>query len=294
MFTEWSFLDRFSAAADAGFRAVEFLFPYEYMPDAVANAVSGNGLEVVFFNLPAGNWAAGDRGLAALPDRRSEFRRGLRDVIPYVEATGTRKLHMMSGCAPFLSRKARDAYESALHEALECFEPLDLTLLIEPINQRDMPGYFLSDYEFACKAILGAGDRVKMTYDFYHRQVIAGDLLPAFHRLLPVIGHIQVASAPGRHEPGCEELNSQYIFQEIDQSGYAGHVGCEYRPRNGTLAGLDWIEPYLISHDVPFSRRNFGRRSTASVPLMPPTAARQTAAISAASHLTLQARSENN
>ena len=258
MFPEWSFLDRFSAAADAGFRAVEFLFPYECTPDAVARAVSANGLEVVFFNLPAGDGAGGDRGLAALPDRRAEFRRGLRDVIPYVEATGTRRLHMMSGRAPFFSRKAREAYRGAIREALEQLEPLGLTLLIEPINQRDMPGYFLSDYEFALKAILEAGDGVKMTYDFYHRQVIAGDLLPAFRRLLPVIGHIQIASAPGRHEPGCEEINGPYIFQEIDRSGYAGHVGCEYRPRNGTLAGLDWIEPYLAPRRAPVPVRDHG------------------------------------
>lgn len=248
MFTEWSFIDRFSAAADAGFEAVEFLFPYECSPESIGKAVQDNDLEVVFFNLPAGNWDRGDRGLAALPERREEFRRGLRDVIPYVEATGTRRLHMMSGRAPLLSTEARDAYRSALAETLQHVEARGLTILIEPINQRDMPGYFLSDYDFALHTITEAGsDRVRMTYDFYHRQVIAGDLLPGFDRLFPVIGHIQIASAPGRHEPGCEELNSDYIFQRIDQSGYAGHVGCEYRPRHGTLEGLAWIKPYMTA-----------------------------------------------
>ena len=241
MFNEWTFLDRFAAAADAGFRAVEYLFPYAETPDAIAQALARHGLTQALFNAPPGDWSAGERGLAALPGRRDEFRASFEDALAYAVATGVKRLHVMSGAA------AREpahvaAFEDSLRHACDAAGEAGLDIVIEPINGRDMPGYFLNDFGFAVEIIERlARPNLKLQYDIYHRQILHGDILKSLERLMPLIGHIQTASVPGRNEPGTGELDDFRIFRAIDALNYPGFVGCEYRPANGTLAGLDWM-----------------------------------------------------
>lgn len=242
IFNEWDFLDRFSAAADAGFKAVEFLFPYAYSPEAIAERLSRHGLTQALFNLPPGNWDAGERGFAALAGRAEEFQASLVTALPYAEATGVRRLHMMSGHGDRADPRARAAYASALRFACEKTAPLGIDILIEPINGRDMPGYFLNDFGFAVELIADLGlANLKLQYDIYHRQILHGDVIKSLESLIPVIGHVQTASVPGRNEPGTGELDDFRIFRHLDALGYDGFVGCEYRPASGTLAGLGWM-----------------------------------------------------
>lgn len=244
MFTEWSFLDRFDAAADAGFRAVECLFPYDHAPDTVAARLARNGLTQALFNLPPGDWAAGERGLAALPDRFDELRAGVETALRYAEATGCRRLHLMAGLADSADPQARARYRRAVVHAAGALADRGIDLLLEPINGRDMPGYFLNDFAAAERWIADLGlANVRLQFDLYHRQILHGDCAMALRRLLPVTGHIQIASVPSRHEPDAEELNYPFLFAELDRLGYQGFVGCEYRPRAGTLAGLGWFTP---------------------------------------------------
>jgi hydroxypyruvate isomerase len=245
MFTEWGFLDRFAAAADAGFKAVEFLFPYEFSPEDIGRRLQDNHLRQALFNLPPGDWAGGERGLAAFPERRAEFRAGLDRALPYVEATGVRRVHLMSGIAPSDVLPAQHAYREAVAEAAERLGAHGLDVLLEPINPRDMPGYFLNDFGRAIEVIADLKlPNVKLQFDIYHRQIMHGDVTTALRTLLPLVGHVQVASVPSRNEPGGEELNDPFLFAELDRLGYAGFVGCEYRPRAGTLEGLGWFAPY--------------------------------------------------
>jgi 2-dehydrotetronate isomerase len=241
MFTEWEFLDRFSAAADAGFTAVEYLFPYAFKPDDVAGRLSRHKLTQALFNLPPGNWDAGDRGLAALPLRADELAACVGIAKPFAQATGVKCLHLMAGNANPQDAKCQKAYRNGLKKVCEGFAPLGIDILIEPINGRDMPGYFLNNFNVAADLI---GElklpNLKLQYDIYHRQIIHGDVLKSLEALLPIVGHIQVASVPGRHEPLTGELNDERIFHYLDEAGYEGYVGCEYRPANGTLAGLTW------------------------------------------------------
>ena len=242
MFNEWDFLDRFAAAADAGFTAVEYLFPYAYAPDVLADRLKRNGLKQALFNLPPGNWDAGERGLAALPDRAEEFAASVAAALPYAEATGVPHLHLMSGNAGRQDPAAVSAYRDAVKRACEMVQPKGLGILIEPINGRDMPRYFLNDFNFATDLIAELRlPNLKLQYDIYHRQILHGDVLKSLDASLPVIGHIQVASVPGRHEPGTGELNDARVFAHLDAIGYAGFVGCEYRPAAGTIAGLGWL-----------------------------------------------------
>lgn len=244
MFTEWPFLDRFAAAADAGFRAVEYLFPYEYAPDALAERLHTHGLTQALFNLPPGDWPAGERGLAALPERFAEFQAGVTTALTYAQATGCRRLHMMAGLADPSDPAAQDSYRRAVQAATAALAPHGIDLLLEPINGRDMPGYFLNDFTAAERLIAELNQpNLRLQFDLYHRQILHGDCTLALRRLLPIIGHIQIASVPSRHEPAGEELNYPFLFDELDRLGYAGFVGCEYRPRAGTLAGLDWFTP---------------------------------------------------
>ncbi|PWR20335.1 2-oxo-tetronate isomerase [Zavarzinia aquatilis] len=251
MFGEWSFLDRFAAAADAGFPAVEFLFPYDHAPEAIADRLARNGLELALFNLPPGDWAAGERGLAALPDRFDDLKAGIERAIPYAEATGARRLHLMAGLADRGAAEARAAYRRAVLHAAEMLDARGIELLIEPINRRSMPGYFLDDFAFAEDLIRDlAQPNLRLQFDIYHRQILHGDVTMALRRLLPLIGHVQVASVPSRHEPDGEELNHPFLFDELDRMGYTGFVGCEYVPRAGTLAGLGWLRRSDLSHLV--------------------------------------------
>ncbi|AZO62038.1 hydroxypyruvate isomerase family protein [Mesorhizobium sp. M1A.F.Ca.IN.022.07.1.1] len=245
MFSEWPFLDRFQAAADAGFRAVEFLFPYEHTPEAIGERLRRYGLTQALFNLPPGDWAAGERGLAALPDRFAELQAAVAFALPYAEATGVKRLHLMSGLAAREDRAAVDTYRKAIIWTAGKLADRGIDLVIEPINGRDMPGYFLNDFDFA-EQLIGelALPNLKLQFDVYHRQILHGDVVMALRRLLPIIGHVQIASVPSRHEPTSEELNDRFIFAELDGLGYDGFVGCEYRPGGKTLEGLGWFAPF--------------------------------------------------
>ncbi|NNU62809.1 2-oxo-tetronate isomerase [Ochrobactrum soli] len=242
MFNERPFLERFQAAADAGFSAVEYLFPYDYPPETVAEALHSTGLQQALFNMPAGDWAAGDRGLASLPDRREEFNFALTTAITYGTALGTPLLHMMAGIASWDSPVAVSCYRDNLKKAADATAELGIGLVIEPINKRDMPGYFLNDFNRAFDLILDL-DRpnLKLQFDIYHRQILHGDVLTALKQMAPRIGHIQVAAVPTRHEPMTGELDDRRIFQEIDAIGYQGYIGCEYRPAAKTKDGLGWM-----------------------------------------------------
>jgi hydroxypyruvate isomerase len=245
MFTEWSFLDRFDAAAQAGFTAVEYLFPYEHPVEAIADRLARNGLTQALFNLPPGDWAAGERGLAALAARFDELRASVDTALHYAAATKVRRLHLMAGNADRLDPQALAAYRRSVAYAAERVGAAGLDLLLEPINSRNMPGYFLNDFAFAENLIRElALPNLKLQFDIYHRQILHGDVTMALRASLPIIGHVQIASIPSRHEPDGEELSYPFLFAELDRVGYDGYVGCEYIPRAGTLPGLGWFAPF--------------------------------------------------
>lgn len=245
MFTEHAFLDRFDAAAECGFAAVEYLFPYEHSAEAIAERLRRNHLTQALFNLPPGDWAAGERGLAALPGRFEEFQSGLERALDYAAATGVRRLHMMSGNARRSDAEAQASYRRAIAHAAPRLAERGLDLLLEPINSRNMPAYFLNDFDYARDLIAELGlPNLKLQYDVYHRQILHGDVTMAFRALQPIVGHIQVASVPSRNEPDGEEVNYPYLFGEFDRLGYEGFVGCEYNPRGATRDGLGWFQSY--------------------------------------------------
>lgn len=243
MFNEWDFLDRFAAAADAGFGAVEFLFPYAHAPDVIAQRLERAKLTQALFNLPPGNWEAGERGMACLPERSQEFRASVETALRYAQATGVKRLHLMSGHGERTRPEARQAFAEALRHACEAAAPSGIDILIEPINGRDMPGYFMNDFNFAAALIAELGlPNLKLQYDIYHRQILHGDVMKSLEALMPVTGHVQTASVPRRHEPGTGELDDWRIFRHLDALGYEGYVGCEYRPAAGTRDGLSWMK----------------------------------------------------
>ena len=242
MFNEWAFLDRFAAAADAGFPAVEYLFPYAFAPDDIAERLRRHGLTQALFNLPPGDWNAGERGLAALPERAAEFDDSVTTALRYVAATGVKRVHVMSGNARASDRAACRAYERAVRYAAERMGEQGVDVLIEPINRRDMPTFFLNDFSLAVDIIKAIGaPNLKLQYDIYHRQILHGDVMKSLEALLPLIGHVQVASVPARNEPSTGELDDERIFRHLDAIGYQGFVGCEYRPAGKTLDGLGWF-----------------------------------------------------
>jgi hydroxypyruvate isomerase len=239
MFQEWPFLERFGAAEAAGFTAVEYLFPYDHAPDAIAALLSRHNLKQVLFNLPPGDFAAGERGIAALPGRRDDFRASLDAALAHARASGTTRLHLMSGIAS--GEVALEAYKDAIRFACAAAEPDGIDILIEPINARDSPGYFMNDFGLAARLIEELQlPNLKLQFDIYHRQIIHGDVTCGLEALMPIIGHIQIASVPQRQEPASGELDDRAIFRTIDQLNYGGFVGCEYRPATTTLAGLGW------------------------------------------------------
>jgi hydroxypyruvate isomerase len=245
MFNEWSFLDRFDAAAEAGFSAVEYLFPYDFPPEAIHDRLQRNSLRQALFNMPPGDWAAGERGLAALPSRFDEFRSGVSRALDYAEATGVKKIHMMAGLADADGTGAMANYRRALEYAAGLLAEKNLDLLLEPINGRNMPGYFLNSFDTALQIIDTAGlPNVRLQFDIYHCQILHGDVTMRLRRDFSHVGHVQIASIPSRNEPDGEELNYPFLFSELDRLGYAGYVGCEYNPRGATLDGLGWFEPY--------------------------------------------------
>jgi hydroxypyruvate isomerase len=245
MFNEWEFLDRFAAAADAGFRAVEFLFPYAWEPEEIAQRLASHGLTQALFNLPPGAWEAGERGLAALPERSADFRNSVATALRYAAATGVERLHVMSGNADSNDPKARATYEDSLRYAVDEIGEKGLDVVIEPINRRDMPAFFLNDFGYAAELIGRLGlPRLKLQYDIYHRQILHGDVVKSLEAMMPIIGHVQIASVPARNEPGTGELNDDFVFRRLDDLGYAGFVGCEYRPAGKTLNGLSWWDAW--------------------------------------------------
>jgi hydroxypyruvate isomerase len=247
MFNELPFLDRFDAAARAGFEAVEFLFPYDHPAPELRRRLRDAGLRQVLFNAPPGDWAAGERGTSSLPGREAEFREGIRTALDYAAELECPLLHVMAGLLPagasHVTAMAR--YAASLAWAAEQAQPAGVRLSLEPINHRDMPGYVLNTTAqgAAVVAALGA-DKAGLQFDVYHCQVTEGDVTKRMEALLPVIAHMQIADVPLRNEPGTGELGWGYIFGQMDRLGYAGWVGCEYRPAGETIAGLGWRERF--------------------------------------------------
>ena len=245
MFNEVPFLDRFEAAAKAGFTAVEFLFPYDHPPNEIGARLRGNGLTQALFNLPPGDWDAGEKGFAALPDRFADLQASLKTALPYVEATGVKRVHLMAGIADRSEAGAVEAFYKSVAWAAEFFAPHGLDVVIEPINPRNVPGYFLNDFGFAADLIRELKiPNLKLQFDIYHCQIIHGDVTMRLREMMPIIGHTQIASIPSRHEPDGEELNYPFVFAELDRLAYGGFVGCEYNPRGRTTDGLAWFKPY--------------------------------------------------
>ncbi len=255
LYPELEFLDRFEAAAQDGFKAVEYLFPYAFESREIAERLKAHGLQQVLFNTPPGDWAAGERGLACLPGREAEFREGIGKALTYAAALNCPRLHVMAGSLP--AGAARDAYyptyiSQLRWAALEAVKQ-GVDLLIEPINTRDIPGFFLNRQDQAHQVLADVGaSNLKVQMDLYHCQIVEGDLAIKLRQYLPTghVGHIQIAGVPQRHEPDLGELNYPYLFSVLDALGYTGWVGCEYRPNagmqvGGTSSGLGWLKPYL-------------------------------------------------
>ncbi|HEY4998096.1 MAG TPA: 2-oxo-tetronate isomerase, partial [Usitatibacter sp.] len=248
MYGEHAFLDRFGAAARDGFRAVEYLFPYEHAAADLKSRLGEHGLAQALFNAPPGNWDRGERGIASLPGREEEFRRSIDTALDYARVLGNRRLHVMAGLiAPGEDRaRHRAAYVANLAHAAAQAASAGITVVIEPINTRDIPGFFLNRQDEAhdvCHEVGAANLRVQM--DFYHCQIVEGDLAMRLRKHIAGVGHIQVAGVPERHEPDVGEINYPYLFALMDELGYDGWVGCEYRPRRGTSEGLGWARPWL-------------------------------------------------
>lgn len=247
MFNEVAFLDRFDAAAQAGFKAVEFLFPYDHPAAEIRRRLDGAGLEQVLFNMPPGDWGAGERGVACLPGRQGEFRDGVKRALDYAGALGCRTVHCMAGIKPAgLSLDAAAAiYVANLSWAAEQAAAQGVRIALEPINHRDMPGFFLRTTAQGAAIVEALGtDRLGLQFDIYHCQVSEGDITKRIEALLPVIAHMQLADVPGRNEPGTGEIAWDYVFGRIDALGYDGWIGCEYRPLGETVAGLAWRERF--------------------------------------------------
>ncbi|WP_322011449.1 2-oxo-tetronate isomerase [Paraburkholderia sp. J12] len=248
MYPEHAFPDRIAAAARDGFAAAECLFPYELPAAELKARLDASGVELVLFNAPPGNWAAGERGLASLPGREDEFRHGIDRALDYARVLGNRRLHVMAGLrAPDTALEAqRELYLRNLAWAAKAAATAGVTILIEPINPRDMPGYLLNRQDDAqtIRAELNEPN-LRVQFDCYHCQIVEGDLAMKLRRDIGGIGHVQIAGVPDRHEPDIGELNYPYLFALLDELGYDGWIGCEYRPRAATSAGLEWLRPYL-------------------------------------------------
>jgi hydroxypyruvate isomerase len=246
MFNEVPFLDRFEAAAKAGFTAVEFLFPYAYPAEEIGKRLQDNGLTQALFNLPPGNWDAGEKGFAALPERFDDLKQSLVIALPYAKATSVKRLHLMAGLADRKDPRAVAAFRKSVTWAAEFFAPHGIDIVLEPLNARNTPDYFLNDFGFARDQINDLKiPNLKLQFDVYHCQILHGDVTMRMREMMPIIGHIQIASIPSRHEPDGEELNYPFLFTELDRLGYAGFVGCEYNPRGKTTDGLAWFKPYV-------------------------------------------------
>jgi len=245
LFADRPFAERFAAAAAAGFKGVEYLFPYEHPAHDVADWLRESDLEQVLFNLAPGDWVAGERGLACLPHRQGEFAESVEQALDYAMVLDCRRLHCMAGLRPAGANQAEleATYIANLRHAADRFATIGATVMIEPINSRiDMPGYWLDDIAQAFRLQSAiARDNVKVQYDIYHAQIIAGDLARTLEDNIDRIGHIQIADNPGRHEPGTGEIHYPFLFDLLDRLGYDGWIGCEYKPLRTTEAGLGWM-----------------------------------------------------
>ncbi len=255
LYPEHAFLDRFAAAARDGFKAVEYVFPYAFDPGEIVMRLRDNGLTQVLFNAPPGNWEGGERGLACLPGREPEFRAGITKALQYASALDCPRIHVMAGLVPGDGTRGSlyPTYVQRMRWAAEEAAKQGIDILIEPINTRDMPGYFLNWQGQAHEVVADAGvSNLKVQMDLYHCQIVEGDVAMKLRQYLPTghVGHIQIAGVPERNEPDVGELNYRYLFDVLDACRYTGWVGCEYRPKlgaqtGGTSTGLGWLQPYL-------------------------------------------------
>lgn len=245
LYPELPFVDRFAAAARDGFAAVEYVSPYELPAETIAQLLRDHGLEQVLFNMPAGDWAGGERGIACLPDRIPEFEAGVETAIHYATVLGCSRVHCMAGLMPGGADPAalEATFVANLRHATPRFAAAGVQLLIEPINTRDMPGYFLPTVAMAERILEAVGaENLFIQYDIYHAQVMQGDLVPTYLRLKDRIAHIQIADHPGRFEPGTGEINYGFVLSELDRLGYDGWIGCEYKPSSGRGAAIGWMK----------------------------------------------------
>ncbi|MGD1223547.1 2-oxo-tetronate isomerase [Streptomyces krungchingensis] len=256
MYTEHDFLDRFAAASADGFEAVEYLFPYDHDASGLRRRLDDHGLRQVLFNAPPGAWDSGERGIAALPGRETETRTGIDRALEYAAALGCPRIHVMAGLTPSATTPAdraryRDTYLANLSWAAERAAAAGVDILVEPINHRDMPGYFLSRQAEAHEVVQEVGAaNLKVQLDLYHCQIVEGDLTTTLRRDLPTgrVGHLQIAGVPDRHEPDEGELHVRHLFDVVDELGFDGWIGCEYHPRAGTSEGLGWLNDYRGVH----------------------------------------------
>jgi hydroxypyruvate isomerase len=243
LYTEVPFLDRYALAAEDGFEAVEFLFPYAWPASEIRRRLDDYGLQLVLHNLPAGDWDAGERGIACHPDRVEEFRAGVGRAIEYAQALGVKQLNCLAGKAPagVEDARLRATFIDNLRHAASALKQAGLDLLIEPINTLDIPGFYLNRTAQAAAILAETGaDNAFLQYDIYHAQRMEGELAATLRQYFPLIRHVQLADNPGRNEPGTGEINYPYLLALLDRLGYAGWVGCEYKPATTTAAGLGW------------------------------------------------------
>lgn len=246
LFQEHPFLERFAAARAAGFRYVEYMFPYPYSPQELQRGLAEHGLQQVLYNLPAGDWEGGDRGIAAHPDRVEEFRQGVKKALEYAPYLGAKQINVLVGKR--LEGREEDQYQTLLENldyAAEALDKAGLTLLLEPINTYDIPGFFINTTPQALDLFSQVqAPNLKLQYDLYHMQRMEGRLTQTLRECLEFIGHIQIADVPGRNQPGTGELNYPFLLTELDRIGYQGYVGLEYVPKPDTLSSLGWIKEY--------------------------------------------------
>lgn len=253
MFQEHPFLDRFAAAAAAGFEAVELLFPYAEAVEEIGPRREAAGITQALFNLPPGDWDAGERGVACLPGREEEVTAGVTRALTYAAALGCRTVHCMAGLMPAGVDRAEleHVYVGNLRQAARSCAAAGVTLVIEPINSRDMPGYFLARQADARRLIETVAEpNLKLQLDLYHCQIMEGDLARHIRELAPITGHVQIAGVPDRHEPDIGEVSFPYLLELLDDVGYEGWVGCEYRPRGRTEDGLGWLRSWRAQSEV--------------------------------------------
>lgn len=248
MFAEADFADRFALAAQAGFHGVECQFPYDFDAGELRTRLRSSGLAQVLINLPAGNWQAGDRGIACHPDRRDEFKASVDQGMRFAAALECPQVHVLAGIVPdhYSPDEVRNVYMDNLVFAADSFKAEGIRLLIEPINNRDVPGYFLTGTRQALNIIAATGsDNIALQYDVYHMHIMEGAVAETLKRHLAAIAHVQISDFPGRHEPGTGEIDYPTLLGALDALGFEGWVGCEYTPATSTLEGLGWAQAYL-------------------------------------------------